>query len=119
MTDTPKQITTKINKYAFSGGQASIEEHRRLGGDTEVDVPYNYLRHFMDDDERLEQLGQDYRTGKLLTGELKKICIEVLQEFVADFQSNKSKVTDEVVKNFMDSTRKIDPGVSQQNTQSS
>jgi tryptophanyl-tRNA synthetase len=27
MTDTPKQIKTKINKYAFSGGQVSVEEH--------------------------------------------------------------------------------------------
>ncbi|KAK6015859.1 tryptophan--tRNA ligase domain protein [Ostertagia ostertagi] len=32
LSDTPKQIKNKINKYAFSGGQASIEEHRALGG---------------------------------------------------------------------------------------
>jgi tryptophanyl-tRNA synthetase len=29
MSDTPKQIKTKINKYAFSGGQVSIEEHSK------------------------------------------------------------------------------------------
>ena len=28
MTDTPAQIKKKINSYAFSGGGASIEEHR-------------------------------------------------------------------------------------------
>jgi tryptophanyl-tRNA synthetase len=58
LTDTAKQIQSKINKYAFSGGQVSIEEHRRLGGDPEVDVAYNYLRHFMDDDAKLEQIGK-------------------------------------------------------------
>lgn len=28
VTDTPKQIKSKINKYAFSGGQPTVEEHR-------------------------------------------------------------------------------------------
>merc|ERR550525_1721044 len=32
LTDTPKQIKTKINKYAFSGGKDTIEEHREKGG---------------------------------------------------------------------------------------
>jgi tryptophanyl-tRNA synthetase len=40
MSDSPKQIKTKINKYAFSGGKATIEEHRKEGGRTDVDVPY-------------------------------------------------------------------------------
>ena len=31
VTDTPKQVQKKINKYAFSGGQATVEEHRQLG----------------------------------------------------------------------------------------
>jgi tryptophanyl-tRNA synthetase len=28
LTDTPKQIKTKINKHAFSGGKTTVEEHR-------------------------------------------------------------------------------------------
>ena len=31
MDDTPKQIQKKINKYAFSGGRATLEEHRGIG----------------------------------------------------------------------------------------
>ena len=31
VTDTDKQIKTKINKYAFSGGCATVEEHREKG----------------------------------------------------------------------------------------
>lgn len=86
MTDTPKQIQTKINKYAFSGGQATLEEHRRLGGDPEVDVPYQYMSFFMEDDEELENLAVEYRSGRLLTGEMKKKCIELMQKVVREFQ---------------------------------
>ena len=28
LTDTPKMIKDKINKYAFSGGRQTVEEHR-------------------------------------------------------------------------------------------
>ena len=48
----------QITKYAFSGGQDTKEEHRRLGGNTEVDVSYQYLTFFLEDDQRLAQLKQ-------------------------------------------------------------
>lgn len=39
-TDTPQQIKGKVNKYAFSGGQQTVEEHREKGGDLNTDIPY-------------------------------------------------------------------------------
>lgn len=30
-SDTPKQIKDKVNRYAFSGGGATVEEHRANG----------------------------------------------------------------------------------------
>ncbi len=47
-----------MNKHAFSGGKDSIEEHRAKGGDCDIDVSFQYLRFFLDDDERLEQIRQ-------------------------------------------------------------
>lgn len=44
---------------------------------------------------------QDYTSGKILTGELKKELIEVLQRLVAAHQEAKSKITDEVIKQYM------------------
>jgi tryptophanyl-tRNA synthetase len=58
MTDKPNQIKKKINSHGFSGGKETEEEHRRLGGDTEVDVAYQYLTFFLEDDEELERLGK-------------------------------------------------------------
>ncbi|KAG2124563.1 tryptophanyl-tRNA synthetase [Suillus cothurnatus] len=109
MTDTPNQIKNKINKHGFSGGRETEEEHRKLGGDTEVDVAYQYLGFFLDDDEELAKIGEDYRAGRLLTGQLKARCIQMLQEFVKAFQERKAKITDDDVNAFMDPNRKIDP----------
>ncbi|KAG2041418.1 tryptophanyl-tRNA synthetase [Suillus americanus] len=109
MTDTPNQIKNKINKHGFSGGRETEEEHRKLGGDTDVDVAYQYLSFFLDDDEELAKIGEDYRAGRLLTGQLKARCIQMLQQFVKVFQERKAKITDEDVNAFMDPHRKIDP----------
>ena len=62
MTDTPNQIKSKINKHAFSGGQETEEEHRRLGGNPDVDVSYQYLTFMLDDDEELTKM-YDVSTG--------------------------------------------------------
>ncbi|KAF9265766.1 tryptophanyl-tRNA synthetase [Marasmius fiardii PR-910] len=111
MTDTQAQIKNKINRHGFSGGQETEEEHRRLGGNTEVDVAYQYLTFFLEDDEELEKMGQDYRAGRLLTGQLKARCIDVLQKFVGGFQERRAKITEDEVNAFMDKTRKIEPSV--------
>jgi tryptophanyl-tRNA synthetase len=100
MNDTSEQVFTKIKKYAFSGGQDTLEKHRELGGRTDVDVSYQWLRHFLEDDEQLDQIKRDYESGKLLTGELKKICSGVISELVSNHQYSKSKVTKKDVKTF-------------------
>ncbi|KKK21782.1 tryptophanyl-tRNA synthetase, cytoplasmic [Aspergillus rambellii] len=101
MSDTPKQIKTKINKYAFSGGQVSIEDHRRLGGNPDVDVSYIYLTYFEEEDAKLEEIYNNYKSGALLTGELKAMAIKKLQEYVQEFQERRKLVTDEVLEQYM------------------
>lgn len=54
---------------------------------------------------------QNYRSGELLTGELKKKCIAVLQAVVKNFQERKAQISDDVVREFMNASRKIDPSV--------
>lgn len=101
MDDTPKQIQKKINKYAFSGGRATLEEHRELGGNVDVDVAYQYLSFFSYDDEKLAQLADGYKKGEILSSEMKKECISVLQEYVAGYQERRAKVDDAVLDLFM------------------
>ena len=74
----------------------------------EVDVSIEYLEFFMEDDVKLAEIKQKYAAGEMLTGEVKKILIEILQEFVKNFQEARAKITDADVEHFM-SRRKIDP----------
>lgn len=100
LTDTKQQIKNKINKYAFSGGQATVEEHRRLGGKCDVDTSYQYLTFFLEDDDKLEKIRADYTSGELLTGHLKKELIAILHDVVGKHQELRAKVTDDVVKEY-------------------
>lgn len=101
MKDTAKKIKDKINKNAFSGGQVSEAEHRELGGNPDIDVSYQYLTFFLEDDEELAKVYRDYRTGHVLTGELKAMCIKELQAYVEEFQQRRAAVTEETVDHFM------------------
>lgn len=64
-------------------------------------MAYIYLTYFEDDDEKLQKVYDDYKSGSLLTGELKKMAIESLQPVVQSFQERRAAVTDEVLKSFM------------------
>lgn len=101
VTDTVKEITTKVNKYAFSGGQDSVELHRKLGANLEVDVPIKYLNFFLEDDDELEQVKKDYKEGRMLTGEVKKRLVKVLSEMVERHKRARALVTEEMVDAFM------------------
>ena len=91
-TDSPEVVKKKINKYAFSGGQPDIDEHRKIGGNPDIDVSYQYLRIFFEpDDNKLKKIYDDYKSGKMLTGELKLILIEKINEFLSVHQQKREE----------------------------
>ena len=91
LDDDISTITKKI-KRAYSGGQSTIEEHRRLGGNPDVDVAYQYLMYFFEtDDDYLSEINKDYRNGKILAGEMKQICIEKASEWMINHQEMKAQ----------------------------
>ncbi len=97
-TDDPKTVKNKINKYAFSGGQATIEEHRKKGGNPDIDVSYQWLMFFEEDDERLKQIYQEYKSGKMLSGEIKAILIEKINKILAEHQKRREKAKSQIEK---------------------
>ncbi|MDX1596146.1 MAG: tryptophan--tRNA ligase [Nitrosopumilaceae archaeon] len=91
-TDSPNTVKKKINKYAFSGGQPDIDQHRKMGGNPDIDVSYQYLRIFFEpDDKKLKSIYDDYKSGKMLTGELKAILIEKINSFLKTHQEKREK----------------------------
>ncbi|KAJ2880356.1 tryptophan--tRNA ligase [Coemansia aciculifera] len=101
MDDTPKKIKDKINKHAFTGGRTSLEEHRMYGGNIEVDVPYQYLTYFVEDDQELAKLAEGYTKGEISSGEMKMRCIQELQAFIGSFQEREKAITEADVQDFM------------------
>jgi len=98
-TDSPNIVKKKINRHAFSGGQSDIEQHRKLGGNPDIDVSYQYLRIFFEpDDKKLKSIHDDYKSGKMLTGELKAILIEKINEFLAVHQIKRERAKDQIQK---------------------
>ena len=90
MTDTPSEVKNKINKYAFSGGQKTTDEHRKKGGNPDVDVSFQYLKMFFEpDDKKLAEIEEKYRSGEMLTGELKKILIDKINVFLKEHQKKR------------------------------
>ncbi|HIH15224.1 MAG: tryptophanyl-tRNA synthetase [archaeon GW2011_AR17] len=99
LTDTPEDAAHKIRKYAFSGGQATLEEHRKKGGNPDVDVSFQMLRYGLEpDDKKLKNISDEYKSGKLLTGELKAITIEKITSFLKGHQKKREKAKKQVDK---------------------
>ncbi|HLD78611.1 MAG TPA: tryptophan--tRNA ligase, partial [archaeon] len=99
LTDSPEQAADKIRKHAFSGGKGNLADHRKFGGDPEVDVAFQMLRFLLEpDDKKLAKIEADYRSGKLLTGDLKSYCIDKLSAFLKDVQRKRPAARKQVEK---------------------
>eukprot|EP00871_Galdieria_phlegrea_P001847 jgi/Galph1/2663/GphlegSOOS_G1339.1 len=101
VSDSTKQIKSKINKYAYSGGGATIEEHRKYGGNCHVDVAYKYLTFFLQDDNELQKIKEEYSGGRMLTGDIKAKLIQILQPLVENHQKRRAEITDEMIQRVM------------------
>ncbi|MCX8196069.1 MAG: tryptophan--tRNA ligase [Acidilobaceae archaeon] len=99
--DDPKEVRRKIMKYAFSGGQPTVELHRKLGGNPDIDVSFQWLKiYFEPDDAKLAKIEEDYRSGRMLTGELKEYLIERLNSFLEQHRERRERAK-ELIRLFM------------------
>jgi tryptophanyl-tRNA synthetase len=93
LTDDRETVFEKIRTYAYSGGQSSVEAHRKHGGNPEVDVSYQFLHYFFEEsDDRVERLAREYCDGSLLSGELKEIAAERIADFLNAHQKRRAKL---------------------------
>ncbi len=91
LPEDPKEACKKIMK-AVSGGRKTIEEQRKLGAEVEKDMAFELLKmHLVENDKELDKLYNDYKSGKMLTSELKQIACEKLTAFMNDFTAKLEK----------------------------
>ena len=60
----------------------------------DIDIPIAWLKFFMEDDEKYQDIRNKYGKGELLSGEVKEILVKEIQQFLKWFQGERAKVTD-------------------------
>ncbi len=91
--DGAKEIKKKI-MAAYSGGQPSVEEHRRLGGNPEIDIAYMYLKSYFLDEEEAKRIASEYKKGVILSGEMKQMLYEKVMDRIDRFMHAYSRVNE-------------------------
>jgi len=96
LSDSEKEIRKKIGK-AFSGGQPTVEEHKKKGGNPDIDVSCIYLKALFLSPEKYKKIESDYKNGKLLSKDVKQIFADETVKFIKEFQSRLKKVSEKDV----------------------
>ena len=96
LPEDPKQVCKKLMR-AKTGGRDTIEEQRKLGGEPEKCIIFElYKQHLIEDDKELNKIYKDCKSGKLLCGEDKEYCCELMTKFMKDLvkkiEKNKKQV---------------------------
>jgi tryptophanyl-tRNA synthetase len=91
----PKELLEKKVMNALTGGRATAEEQRRLGGEPwKCTIFELYTYHLVKDDKQLEEIRQECITGRLLCGACKKRALVLLMELLREHQDNLRDITE-------------------------
>src|SRR3989338_1103912 len=82
------EIEKKI-KRALTGGRDTVEEQRKKGGTPEKCMIFElYKQHLIEDDNELQKIYDDCKSGKLLCGEDKENCCKLMKQFLNKFEKD-------------------------------
>jgi tryptophanyl-tRNA synthetase len=103
LEDNEKILRKKIMKHSLSGarGSGSLEDHKKLGGNVEVDISCQYLKFFEEDEDKLNGFVEKFAKGELSCGEVKQILFEKLNEMFNKIRNNKEKnINKDLIESF-------------------
>ncbi|MEM5882904.1 MAG: tryptophan--tRNA ligase [Candidatus Aenigmatarchaeota archaeon] len=93
------EVAGKKMLNAVDGGRKTAKEQRRLGGEPEKCVIFEfYKQHLIEDDKELNEIYRKCKAGELLCGEDKARACELMKKFMEDFNKKFEKAKDEVDK---------------------
>ena len=96
--DPPDAVKRKIWN-AFTGGKATVEEQRKLGGDPNICTVFQYFFFlFEEDDKRLVERERKCRNGEILCGECKTELAERVNKFLAEHRRKREKAKNVIEK---------------------
>ncbi|MEM4312384.1 MAG: tryptophan--tRNA ligase [Nitrososphaerales archaeon] len=99
-TDDEELVDKKIMN-AFTGGRATVEEHRKLGGQPDICPVYHYYEYlFEEDDKKLKEIYNSCKLGTLICGDCKAILANKVKKFMKEHQRKREKAKD-IVNEFI------------------
>lgn len=108
LTDSVEEAKKKIDQ-AKTGGKDSLEEHREKGADIEEDMVFELLAfHLVEDDSELQRIREEYASGEMLSGELKQIAKEKLEEFLHRHQEKREEAEPRIQQYMEENSQRIE-----------
>lgn len=104
LTDDIEDAKEKIDQ-AKTGGRDTLEEHREKGANLKEDMVFELLTyHLIDKDSELKRIKQEYSNGEMLSGELKQIAKQKLEQFLTQHKEkrkeNEERIEQYIQENF-------------------
>lgn len=98
LTDSIRDVREKVMD-AFTGGQPTVKEQKKRGGDPDKCVVYGlYLYHLMPDDEELLELREACKSGELICGDCKARAVELMGKFLREQQEGRERARSQIEK---------------------
>ncbi len=96
LTDSPEEARKKVMR-AVTGGGATLEEHRKNGGNPDVCAVYElFVYHLIDDDSYLKEINESCRAGVRVCGPCKKEAAQIIEEWMREFHERREWAKDYV-----------------------
>ena len=92
LNDSRNTVRKKLMKYAFSGGRDTAEEQRKYGANPDIDFSFNIFRIMEDNQSKVSSIYESYKSGEMLSGEMKSIAAEKISEFLDILRSRREDV---------------------------
>jgi tryptophanyl-tRNA synthetase len=95
LDDKPKEAYRKVME-AFTGGRATVEEQRKLGGEADKCVVYDlYKIHFVEDDDKVKRVYRECLSGERMCGDCKHEIATIVEEDLNRHQQKREEMLDE------------------------
>ena len=88
---------------AKTGGKDTVEIQKKEGGDPEKCMIFElYKQHLIEDDSELQKVYDECKAGRLLCGEDKQRCADLMTKFMEDLNKGIEKARKDIDKlNFV------------------
>lgn len=94
LTEPPRDAAAKVMN-AKTGGRATLEEQRKLGGVPEECIVYELLMfHLIEDDRHVAEIYEECISGRRTCAACKKAAAELMRSFLKEHQEKREEAKD-------------------------